>query len=73
MTQLTNELARFKISCPECAEKTEQTIAWYLARDSMTCEHCGCLISLKGTETGAKIKKLNEMCIQLDRGPRELD
>ncbi len=23
MAQLTNEIARFKISCPECAEKTE--------------------------------------------------
>lgn len=66
MSDPLNQSLSFDMACPACSELTRQTLAWYVARDEMDCAHCAILISLKGTETGARLEKLNQLCLQLD-------
>ncbi len=57
-------IIRLPISCTICLKDTEQSIAWLVDNDMLTCRHCSSLIDLNVKKTRAMIKHFYDACLQ---------
>ena len=57
-------IIRLPITCAICGVNTEQTIAWLVDNDTLTCRHCSSLIDLNVKKTRAMIKHFYDACLQ---------
>ena len=57
-------IIRLPIACPICLKDTEQSIAWLVDNDVLSCRHCSAPIDLNFEETRALIKHFDDACLR---------
>ena len=57
---MLRDIIRLTIDCAVCGENTEQTIAWLVNHDTLTCRHCLGAIDLNVEKTRAIIKHFDD-------------
>ena len=69
------ERVTFLVECPHCGKGTRKMLAWLKDQRSVLCAtpECGRPISLEGTRDRARIEKLFEMTLDMDRDPTQLE
>ena len=55
---------RLPIECAICGNYTEQTIAWLINNNTLTCRHCRNTIDLNVKKTRAMIKRFDDACLR---------
>ncbi len=66
MTQTTAETTYLLIRCARCGESIQQSVAWLISKDNMTCKGCSGAIDLKSAETQLLIKEAAKHCARTD-------
>ena len=57
-------IIRLPIECAICGEYAEESIAWLVDHDTLTCRHCSSLIDLNVEKTRTLIKHFDDACLQ---------
>ena len=52
------------VKCAICGKYTEETIAWLVDHNTLTCRYCRSTIDLNVKKTRAMIKHFNDACLQ---------
>ncbi len=64
MGEELRSIVRLPITCAICGQNTEQSIAWLVDNDMLTCRHCSSLIDLNVKKTRTLIKHFDDACLR---------